>query len=304
MTDQEQKTQPIAKRGLGRGLGALFESETGPEEFSEGRVTDLDINRLEPNREQPRRDFDEAGLNDLATSIRDQGVITPLIVTPSSSVPGHFTIVAGERRWRAARRAGLGRVPVIIRELSRADLQRQALIDNVVRQDLNAMEEAEAFNRLIKEYGMTQENLATALGKSRPAVANTLRLLKLPDRLQALVRQGELSPGHARALLALSDADRQVRAADQVLSRQLSVRETEKLVESLSGLPDRPAVVRPDEARDQVRLHQRRVEGQLRRALAARVTLEGGLDEGRIVIRYHSADERERLIEQLTRSGS
>lgn len=301
MAEEKREMTPRSKRGLGRGLSALFESEADPGQPGAGQAAEIEINRLEPNREQPRRSFDQAALQDLADSIRDQGVVTPLIVTPSER-PDHYTIVAGERRWRAARMAGLQRLPVVVRELSREDLQRQALIDNVVRQDLNVMEEAQAYERLIKEFGLTQENLASALGKSRPAIANTLRLLNLPESVGDLVRKGELSAGHARSILALTDAAQQSRAAAEILARQLSVRDTEKLVQDIKQAP----VPRKKQkaADDQMRLHVRAAEDKLRRALSARVSLEGGLDQGKIVIRYHNADERERLIELLLRSQS
>ncbi len=301
MAEEKREMTPRTKRGLGRGLGALFESEADPGRQVGGRAAEIDINRLEPNRNQPRRSFDQEGLRELADSIRDQGVITPLIVTPSPT-PEHYTIVAGERRWRAARLAGLQSLPVVVRELTQEDMQRQALIDNVVRQDLNAMEEAQAYDRLIREFGLTQEQLASALGKSRPAIANTLRLLNLPESIRELVQKGELSPGHARAILALTDAAQQNRAAAEVLTRQLSVRDTEKLV---SDIKKPPAPKKKKAAADDpVRLHLRAVEDKLRRALATRVTLEGGAGQGKIVIRYHNADERERLIEQLLRSDS
>jgi len=301
MAEEKREMTPRTKRGLGRGLGALFESEADPGRQVGGRAAEIDINRLEPNRDQPRRSFDQEGLRELADSIRDQGVITPLIVTPSPT-PEHYTIVAGERRWRAARLAGLQSLPVVVRELTQEDIQRQALIDNVVRQDLNAMEEAQAYDRLIREFGLTQEELASALGKSRPAIANTLRLLNLPESIRELVQKGELSPGHARAILALTDAAQQNRAAAEVLARQLSVRDTEKLV---SDIKKPPAPKKKKAAADDpVRLHLRAVEDKLRRALATRVTLEGGAGQGKIVIRYHNADERERLIEQLLRSDS
>lgn len=295
----EEKTRmpSRSKRGLGRGLDALFELEKDPGTPETQGIQELDINRLEPNRDQPRRDFDEAGLAELSTSIRDQGIISPLIVTPSTD-RDYYMIVAGERRWRAARMAGLSTVPVIIRELTKDEVQRQALIDNVVRQDLNAMEEAEAFDKLIREYHMTQEELASALGKSRPAVTNTMRLLNLPESIRDLVRRGELSPGHARAILALQDAAAQSRAAAEILAKELSVRDAEKLVRDLKE-PKVTAVKRTQDEKE--KLHLKDIEGKLRRALGARVTLEGGDGPGKIVIRYHSADERERLIEKLLR---
>lgn len=295
----DEKTMTKSKRGLGKGLGALFEAV--PEEAQSpetDRIIELSINQIEPNRDQPRQDFDDERLNELTESIRDQGVISPLIVTPTSS-PDRFMIVAGERRWRAARAAGLHTVPVIVRDLSEVEVQRQALIDNVVRQDLNAMEEAFAFDQLIKQHDMTQESLATALGRSRPSVTNTLRLLNLPEDIRTMVRQGELSSGHARALLALSGARAQKDAAAVVLAKQLSVRDTEKLVRDINEPPAPPVPRAP--VVDRKDLHVRAVEERLRRSLGTKVTLEDRTGRGKIVIRYHSADELERLIELLTR---
>ncbi len=295
----DKKTMTKSKRGLGKGLGALFEAVPEEEQSPEtDRIIELSINQIEPNRDQPRQDFDDEKLNELTESIRDQGVISPLIVTPTSS-PDRFMIVAGERRWRAARAAGLHSVPVIVRDLTEVEVQRQALIDNVVRQDLNAMEEAFAFDQLIKQHDMTQESLATALGRSRPSVTNTLRLLNLPEDIRDMVRQGELSSGHARALLALSDARAQKDAADVVLAKQLSVRDTEKLVREINEPPAPPAPRAP--VVDRKDLHVRAVEERLRRSLGTKVTLEDRTGRGKIVIRYHSADELERLIDLLTR---
>lgn len=290
----ERRDMPVkAKRGLGRGLEALFESEEGLGRDA-AQVSEIEINLLEPNRDQPRQDFDQEALSELAESIRNEGIVTPLIVTPAAKA-GRYMIVAGERRWRAARMAGLTALPVIIRDLTKDEIQRQALIDNVVRQDLNAMEEAEAYSRLIKEYGLTQDGLAAVLGKSRPAIANTLRLLNLPQEARTLVREGSLSAGHARAILALSGAAMQNRAAKEILVKKLSVREAEKLVRRMNEEPTGKKQV--DE---QLLLHVRETEDRLRRSLGAQVTLEGQGDKGKIVIRYHSADELERLIELLS----
>lgn len=293
MTAERRDMPAKTKRGLGRGLEALFESEEGLGRDA-AQVSEIEINLLEPNRDQPRQDFDQEALSELAESIRNEGIVTPLIVTPAAKA-GRYMIVAGERRWRAARMAGLSDLPVIIRDLTKDEIQRQALIDNVVRQDLNAMEEAEAYSRLIKEYGLTQDGLAAVLGKSRPAIANTLRLLNLPQEARTLVREGSLSAGHARAILALSGAAMQNRAAKEILVKKLSVREAEKLVRRMNEEPTGKKQV--DE---QLLLHVRETEDRLRRSLGAQVTLEGQGDKGKIVIRYHSADELERLIELLS----
>lgn len=301
MTTQRQDTK--SKRGLGRGLGAIFDVDASDAiDARDERVVELDIHQLIPNRDQPRQDFDEEKLDELARSIRDQGVISPLIVTPADT-PDHYMIVAGERRWRAAQRAELKRIPVIIRDLETADVQRQALIDNVVREDLNAIEEAQAIQRLMDEHHMTQAELASALGKSRPAISNTLRLLNLPDTIQDLVRQGDLSPGHARALLALSEAAQQRRAATEVLARQLSVRDTERLVRDINE-PPAPKTSARSAVDEQTRLHIEAIEERLRRALGTRVTLDDAGERGKITIHYHSADERERLLELLEEAGA
>ncbi len=296
----DETTRMKSKRGLGRGLGALFEAVPEEEQITKtDRIVELNINMIEPNREQPRQDFDEGRLDELTESIRDQGVISPLIVTPVSA-PDRYMIVAGERRWRAARAAGLLTVPAIIRELTDAEAQRQALIDNVVRQDLNAIEEAVAFDQLIRQYDMTQDSLASAIGRSRSAVTNTLRLLNLPENIRDMVRRGELSSGHARALLALSDARAQSDAAAVILAKQLSVRDTERLVKEINAPPAPP--VQRDPADDRKDLHIRAVEERLRRSLGTRVTIKDSkAGRGNIVIRYYSADELERLLELLTR---
>jgi ParB family chromosome partitioning protein len=296
----DETTRMKSKRGLGRGLGALFEAVPEEEQITKtDRIVELNINMIEPNREQPRQDFDESRLDELTESIRDQGVISPLIVTPVSA-PDRYMIVAGERRWRAARAAGLHTVPAIIRELTDAEAQRQALIDNVVRQDLNAIEEAVAFDQLIRQYDMTQDSLASAIGRSRSAVTNTLRLLNLPENIRDMVRRGELSSGHARALLALSDARAQSDAAAVILAKQLSVRDTERLVKEINAPPAPP--VQRDPADDRKDLHIRAVEERLRRSLGTRVTIKDSkAGRGNIVIRYYSADELERLLELLTR---
>lgn len=302
MLDETKGPAAKSKRGLGRGLGALFDMEEGRGEEKGQEVLQLDIHQLEPNRQQPRQDFDQEGLEELAASIRDQGIISPLIVSPGDR-PDTYVIVAGERRWRAARMAGLTTLPALVRPLTEEALQRQALVDNVVRQDLNPMEEAEAFDRLIRDYGLTQEKLAAALGKSRPAVANSLRLLKLPQGVRDLVRQGQLTAGHARALLSLDDPASQSRMASEILAGQWTVRETEKQVSDLSKKKPAPKK-KSGGVNAQADLHKRQVEDRLRRALGARVILEDRDGTGRIVIRYQSAEDRERLIDLLLDRGA
>lgn len=213
------------KGGLGKGLDALFIDNT----TDNGPVT-LRISEIEPNRGQPRKEFEESALADLADSIREHGVIQPLLVRPLPS--GGYQLVAGERRWRASRMAGLSEVPVVIRELSDHETMELALIENLQRQDLNPMEEALGYQSLMEEYQMTQEEVARVIGKSRPAVANSLRLLALPQAVVRLIEDGSLSAGHGRALLALGSEDAIVESAQLAVQRQLSVRELEKLAQS------------------------------------------------------------------------
>lgn len=220
------------KGGLGKGLDALFIDNT----TDNGPVT-LRISEIEPNRGQPRKEFEESALADLADSIREHGVLQPRLVRPLPS--GGYQLVAGERRWRASRMAGLSEVPVVIRELSDHETMELALIENLQRQDLNPMEEALGYQSLMEEYQMTQEQVARAIGKSRPAVANSLRLLALPQPVIRLIEEGKLSAGHGRALLALESEPAIVEAAQLAVQKQLSVREMEKLAQSApkSSLP-------------------------------------------------------------------
>jgi len=232
---------PSTKRGLGRGLAALLGDEAADYAALDRQRSSkqVPIEQLHPGRVQPRRRFDEAALDSLADSVKAQGLLQPILVRRHPERPADFEIVAGERRWRAAQRAQLHEVPVVIRELDDAQALELALVENVQRQDLDAIEEAEGYRRLLEEFGHPQEELARLIGKSRPHIANTLRLLNLPDPVKELVREGKLSAGHARALLGAVEPET---AARQVVSRGLSVRETEKLV---AGERETPAARRP-----------------------------------------------------------
>ncbi|MCI5537568.1 MAG: ParB/RepB/Spo0J family partition protein [Oscillospiraceae bacterium] len=219
-------------RGLGRGLDALlFDNSLDGEESAS--VSSLSIGEIEPNRDQPRQNFDEEALNELASSIAEHGVLQPLIVRPMPD--GGYQLVAGERRWRAARIAGLTEVPVIVKTLTDSEVSVIALIENLQRENLNPMEEAEGIQKLIDEFDFTQEQAAQKLGKSRSALTNTLRLMSLPEKVRDLVSDDFLSQGHARALLGINDKSKICDAADTVISKHLSVRETEKLVKSINS---------------------------------------------------------------------
>ena len=212
-------------RGLGRGLESLYAEQN--DVFSEDSGTStIRLSEIEPNLSQPRKEFEEEALNELADSIAAHGVLQPLLVRPMKN--GMYQIVAGERRWRAARIAGLSEVPALIRELSDEEADQVALIENLQREDLNAVETAEGYKRLMEKYGMTQEQLSEAVGKSRPAVANTLRILNLPEEILPLVSSGKLSAGHAKAILSAPE-EKRVELAKMIVSGELSVREAEKL---------------------------------------------------------------------------
>ncbi len=217
------------KGGLGRGLDALF-ADNSIEEISSSSTVKLKINEIEPNRDQPRKTFDEAALSELADSIAEHGIIQPLLVRP---VQDGYQLVAGERRWRAARLAGLSEVPVVVRELSDSETMEIALIENLQREDLNPIEEAEGLQLLIDTYGLTQDECAKRVGKSRPAITNSLRLLNLPEKLSELVKDAMISAGHARALLPLGDEDKMLEIANEIIRKDLSVREVERMVKLL-----------------------------------------------------------------------
>lgn len=219
---------PKKKNGLGKGLDALFLDNAIDE--SAGSVSTLPINDIEPNRDQPRKTFDEEALSELAKSIADHGVIQPLLVRPMTD--GSYQLIAGERRWRASRMAGLSEVPVVIREMSDSEAMELALVENLQREDLNPIEEARGFQLLMETYALTQEQAASRVGKSRPAVANAMRLLLLPNDVLQMVETGVLSAGHARALLGLPQSEDMVTLAKLIVEKGLSVRETERMVKT------------------------------------------------------------------------
>ena len=257
-------------------------------------VIDVRLTEIVPNRKQPRKNFDEAAIEELAASIREHGVVTPLLVQKKGK---YYELIAGERRWRAAKLAGLKKVPVLVREFSDQQAAEIALIENIQREDLNAMEEAQAFRQLQEEFSLTQEEIAERVSRSRSAVANSLRLLKLEESVQAMVSEGKLSMGHARALLALEDPEQQKILAERVAESDMSVRETEKLVNRLLAPKKTAGKKMPDEQLEAV---YRDLEDQLRKAVGTRVSirpLRG--KKGRVEIEYYSNEDLERIIERL-----
>ena len=274
---------------LGRGLSALIPDAPAAPAAAE-RALDLDIDLLRPNRAQPRTIIDETRIDELARSIKSQGVIQPIIVR---KVGRDYEIIAGERRWRASQRAGLLKVPVVVRDVPDEKLLAVALIENIQREDLNPIEEAQAYRRLADEYQLTQEQIADAVGKDRSSVANFMRLLKLPREVRENIGAGALSMGHARALLGLPGEAEQLRLSREIVARNLSVRETESLVKKAAA----PAAPREEPRAD---VHTRAAEEKLRFALGTRVRIARRGKGGRIEIDFQSEEELHRLYEQLT----
>lgn len=278
------------KKGLGRGLGALL-GEEATRDAHNGYLS-LRVAELEPNADQPRKSFDETSLADLADSIRIHGIITPLIVRRRSS--GMYQIIAGERRWRAARMAGLSHLPAILLDADDRKVAELALIENLQREDLNSLEIAEGYRALMDEFGLTQEDVAHQVGRSRPAVANALRLLTLPDSIKALLNNGSLSEGHARSLLPITDTTLQAKAAKHVIDAGLSVRQTEAYVKKLLTESREEKVA--EEAPNYLEEHERHLTELFRRKVRIVANKEG---RGRLEMEFYGSDDLESLLKNL-----
>ena len=282
-------------RGLGRGLEALIidteipavEPDNGP---SKDGVAYIDINEIKPNRNQPRKMFDADKLQELADSIQEHGVIQPLIVRTAEN---GYELVAGERRWRAARLAGLKSVPCLLRELTEEENALIAIIENMQREDLNPVEEAEGLNRMIDAFGLTQEQVSRSVGKSRPYITNSLRLLKLPDEIKEMLSHGTLTSGHGRALLAIPEPKDQLIVAQKVANEGMSVRAVEAMVQKKQGTKQ-PAHKHAERDANMLQL-----ERDLKEILGTKVKINMAGKKGRIEIEYYSREELERLIELL-----
>ena len=264
-------------------------SQEAATDSNAGGILYIDINDIKPNVNQPRKAFDEEKLEDLAASIKEHGLIQPVVLR---SVGTGYEIVAGERRWRAARKAGVKEIPCIVRELSDEENMLLAIIENMQREDLNPIEEAEGINQMIDTYGLTQDDVSRSVGKSRPYITNCLRLLKLPEEIQRFVADGQLSAGHARAIVSAGSKEKQIALAQRAVKEGLSVRQIEKLAKE-SKNSKKPA--KPREKNADVK----RVERDLKEALGTRVTLNQKGKKGKIEIEYYSKDELERLIDLL-----
>ncbi len=291
----------MAKKGLGRGLDALFGDtkaddivEPKTKKESDDYVKSLKIVDIEPNRQQPRREFDEDGLEELSLSIKEHGVITPIIVKKADN--GFFTIVAGERRWRAAKRAGLKTIPAVVRELTEMETQEIALIENLQRQDLNPIEEALGFKKLMEEFSLTQEDIAQKMSKSRSSVANSLRLLTLSDEALNLLKEGSISVGHAKVILGL-DIKKQADIARKIVKEDLSVRATEELVK------EKPAKKKKATVQDlNLKLAFDEIEKSVSSSLGANVKIKDKGNKGTVQIEYYSSEELERIVKILSES--
>ena len=294
-------------RGLGRGLESLFSdteiisnevkvNDDGapelPEEERAGEIVFIDINDIKPNSKQPRKTFNDEKIEELASSIQAHGVIQPIMVRNAGK---GYELVAGERRWRAARRAGLKKIPAIVRELDEQQNMFFAIIENMQREDLNAIEEALALDEMIRTFGLTQEEVSRSVGKSRPYITNSLRLLKLPDPVQDLVSQGSLSGGHARAIAGMKDEEQQIKAAKKAVEEGWSVREMEQFAGEST-----PAGVQKKKAASRTkRKDVQDVEAHLKDVLGTKVSIQYGSRKGKIEIEYYSREELERLITLL-----
>lgn len=295
----------MAKRGLGKGLDSLIPSNVMEQPVktvaaaSSGQNKDegttvVKINLVEPNREQPRKNFDEDSLQELADSIKQFGLLQPILVQDKKS---YYEIVAGERRWRAAKLAGLKEIPVIIRNLTDQEIVEISLIENIQREDLNPIEEAQAYKRLLTEFNLKQDEVAERVSKSRTAVTNSMRLLKLCDKVQKMIVDGMISTGHARALIGIEDPEEQYLIAQKIFDEKLSVREVEKLVKALHKQPKQK---KPENKTLDAIYNE--ISNRLKQSLSTKVTIrakENG--SGKIEIEFYNHDDLDRLIEQISR---
>ncbi len=285
----------VKKQALGKGLESLITRKYEESEKTEdvSRETLMNINEIEPNQFQPRRSFDEDKLQELADSIKVHGIIQPLIVQKEKDT---YIIVAGERRWRAARLAGLKEVPVLVREYAERELFEVALIENIQRQDLDPIEEANAFSKLINEYHLKQDELADRVSKSRVAITNSLRLLKLDVRVQKMVIDDMISSGHARALISITDPEEQNAIATKIFDEKLSVRETEKLVKKL--LENKPEKKKEIVKKDLSDIQYQDIEEKLKTIIGSKVSIQRKKgNKGKIEIEYYSLDELDRILD-------
>ncbi len=299
-----------AARGLGKGLDALIPSgissssgSANSNKAKEDRSSEkksgetiVNITKVEPNREQPRKNFDEDALEELAESIKQFGLLQPILVQDRKT---YYEIIAGERRWRAAKRAGLKEVPVIIKNLTEQEIVEISLIENIQREDLNPIEEAQAYKRLLTEFNLKQDEVAERVAKSRTAVTNSMRLLKLCDNVQQMIIDGMISTGHARALISIEDPEQQYTVAQQIFDEKLSVRDVEKLVKNLNQPPKVKKAITTDKSLESV---YQNIEENLKQKLSTKVSITPkGNGTGKIEIEFYSHEDLEKLMDLLSK---
>ena len=280
----------MAKKGLGKGFDAFFEQDI--KEISENNeaVSELKISQIEPNRKQPRKAFDEEKIEALAESIKEHGLIQPIVVMKNKH--GLYSIVAGERRWRAAKKAGMKNVPVLIKKYTDEQAAQIALIENLQREDLNAIEEAAGYKALIDEYEMTQEEISRTIGKSRSAVANSLRLLTLDEKLQKLVIDGKITGGHARAVLSIPDNEGRMFLAQKIIDEELNVRQAETIAKQM--LNSKPKSKNSKKTELQIELEA--LSGKLSESFGTKVKIQSGAKKGKIEIEYYNNEDLDRIL--------
>lgn len=301
------------KRGLGKGLDSIIPASTKVEKsktaaktaksvkeevvLEEGQVVKINITKIEPNREQPRKNFDEDAILELSDSIKQYGILSPLVVQDRKD---HYEIIAGERRWRAAKKAGLKEVPAIIKNYTEQEIVEISLIENIQREDLNPIEEAQAYKRLLTEFNLKQDEVAARVSKSRVAVTNSMRLLKLCDEVQQMVIEGKISTGHARALISIENPEKQYEIAQKIFDEKLSVRETEKLVKNLDKIPKKPKLVAKNESLETA---YRQLEEKLKSKIGTKVQISSsakGDGSGKIEIEFYNTDDLEKIADKLS----
>ena len=283
----------IKKRGLGKGLSALISEDfsSKEEEVSKDSILNINIKDIIPNKNQPRRDFDEDALKELAKSIELYGLIQPILVR---EVKGKYEIVAGERRWRACKLAGLKEIPGILKDMGQEESAKIALIENIQREDLNPVEEAHAYKKLMEEFNLTQEELSAQIGKSRSYISNSIRILNLDNEVLDHISSGDLSQGHGKAILSIKNKDEQIKIAKEILNKKLNVRDTESLTRSKSN-------IEKELEKDLDQSYIISIEDKLMMALGTKVNLLQGDKKGKIEIEYYGDEDLERLLEVLTK---
>lgn len=280
------------KSALGKGLGALI-PEAGDKIINEnemGSVYDVDINMISPDKDQPRKNFDEEKLEQLANSIKEHGIIQPILVRKEDN---YFKIIAGERRWRAARLAGLKKIPVLEKVLDKKQTMEISLIENLQREDLNPVEEARAYKKLMEEFHITQEEIANRIGKSRPAIANTMRLLALDDRVLNYIIDCTLSEGHGKTIVSIENNDLQYEIAKKIIDEGLNVRQTESLIKNIHNIKNKP---KDKPAKD---VYLKDIENKLKNVLGTKVSINKGRKKGTIEIEYYNNEDLDRIIEMF-----